>query len=375
MTPDDSESEALTQTNIGTDSVEVISQNTMRSFRRKNLYGRVEEMETTEFMLNLQKELMKHREVAESTAHAYIKSLYALNNKKPFKNLTFLKKTDEINERIASYAESTQRALLATLTSVLSMYKEKAGYKKVYQHYHDKMMDRVEEKRAEGDVIKEKNPKQTANWVSWDDIESRKAELRGGLAPENKRTIEASEYEKLLQFVVLSLYTEVRPRRNQDYLDMYIVKKWNDKMPTDKNYLDVATKRLIFNKYKTSRKYGAQTEDIPEPLWKTLELYFKYHPLWKGVAKRKAEPVKLLVSADGTPLTAVNAITRLLNKVFGKKVGSSMIRHIFLTDKYKDTLEEMKRDADAMGHSTSQQKEYVLTNQIVEPHSSAQNES
>jgi hypothetical protein len=47
--------------------------------------------------------------------------------------------------------------------------------------------------------------------------------------------------------------------------------------------------------------------------------------------------------------------------VFGKKVGSSMIRHIFLTDKYKDTLEEMKKDSEAMGHSVAQQKDYVRT--------------
>jgi len=92
-------------------------------------------------------------------------------------------------------------------------------------------------------------------------------------------------------------------------------------------------------------------------------LFFKYHPLWKGDAKRKTDPIKLLVLADGTPMTAVNAITRLLNKVFDKKVGSSMLRHIFLTDKYKDTLEEMKKDSVAMGHSTSQQRDYVLANQ------------
>lgn len=332
-------------------------------------------METTEFMLNLEKELMKTRKVAESTAHAYIKSLYALNKKKPFKNLTFLKKVSEVESVIAEYAESTQRGLLATITSVLSMYKDKAGYKKVFQHYHDKMMERVEEKREEEKEGVVKTDKQTENWLSWDEIQSRKGELKGGLVPGNKRTVDATEYDKLLQYVVLSLYTEVQPRRNQDYLDMYIVKKWNDKMPKDKNYLDIAGKRFIYEKYKTSKKYKTQMEDIPPALWDTLQLFFKYHPLWKGDAKRKADPVKLLVAADGTPLTAVNAITRLLNKVFGKKVGSSMIRHIFLTDKYKDTLEDMKRDAEAMGHSTLQQREYVLANQKEVPPPSPQTAS
>jgi hypothetical protein len=66
------------------------------------------------------------------------------------------------------------------------------------------------------------------------------------------------------------------------------------------------------------------------------------------------------VGYDGKALTAVNVITRLLNKTFGKKVGSSMLRHIYLTDKYKNVLEEQKKDAEDMGHSTGEQKEYIV---------------
>jgi hypothetical protein len=68
--------------------------------------------------------------------------------------------------------------------------------------------------------------------------------------------------------------------------------------------------------------------------------------------------VKFLVSQSGEPLTAVNAITRLLNKVFGKKIGSSMLRHIYISDKYKDVMEEQQKDAANMGHSVELQREY-----------------
>jgi integrase len=323
-------------------------------------------MESTEYMLNLEKELMTVRKVAETTSRGYIKSLYALNKKKPFKNINFLKKTDDIDSVISEYAESTQRGLLATITSVLSLYKDKSGYKKLYQHYHDKMMQRVEDKREEEKEGGVKSKKQTENWLSWDTIQSRKNELKGGLVPDKKRSVDTDEYDKLLQYVVLALYTEVQPRRNQDYLDMYIVKKWNDKMPTDKNYLDIAGKRFIYNVYKTSKKYGTQIVEIPPALSETLQLFLKHHPLWKE-GKRKSDPVKLLVNADGTPITAVNAITRMLNKVFDKKIGSSMLRHVFLTDKYKDTLDEMKKDSDAMAHSGKQQRDYVLANQTTVP--------
>ena len=64
-----------------------------------------------------------------------------------------------------------------------------------------------------------------------------------------------------------------------------------------------------------------------------------------------------LVNADGSPLAAVNAITRILNKTLGKKVGSSMLRHIFLSSKYDIT--EMNKDANAMAHSVEEQKRYL----------------
>jgi integrase len=177
-----------------------------------------------------------------------------------------------------------------------------------------------------------------------------------------KKTITATEYDILMQFVILSLYTDIQPRRNQDYLDMYIVKKWNDKMPQHKNYLDMTTHKFIFCKYKTAKKHGVQTHDIPPPLMEAINAYLKYHPLWKGLAKRKTEPVKFLVAQDGAPMTAVNAITRILNRIFGKKLGSSMLRHIYLSDKYGDTLMEMKEDSEAMGHTVGQQKDYIKVN-------------
>jgi hypothetical protein len=53
----------------------------------------------------------------------------------------------------------------------------------------------------------------------------------------------------------------------------------------------------------------------------------------------------------------VNAITRILNRIFGRKVAASMLRHIYLSDKYD--IKEMKADADAMGHSLEEQKKYM----------------
>jgi len=72
---------------------------------------------------------------------------------------------------------------------------------------------------------------------------------------------------------------------------------------------------------------------------------------------------RLLVNNDGSSLPSVNSMTRLLNRALGKNIGSSMLRHIYLTSKYKDVKNEMKDDAKDMAHSVSQQKDYVLEKQ------------
>jgi hypothetical protein len=317
-------------------------------------------METSDFMHQLERQLMDERKVAESTANAYIKTLYQLNNKAPFKNLAFLKNTEAIDAKLGSYAESTQRAILATIVSVLTPYKAKPTFKKVYQYFYDKMMNKNGDAKKSAEENKGvMTEKQKDNWISWEDIQKIKTEKKDAVDKfANNKTLTAGEYDTLLQYVILSLYTEVQPRRNQDYLDMYFVKKYNDKMENDKNYYDMATHKFIYNKYKTAKKWGTQTADVPESLQGVIATYLKHHPLYKGTAKRKNEAIKFLVNMDGTGITAVNAITRLLNRVFGKKVGSSMLRHIYISDKYKDVMEEQEKDAEAMGHSVSQQRDY-----------------
>jgi integrase len=139
---------------------------------------------------------------------------------------------------------------------------------------------------------------------------------------------------------------------------MYVVGKYNDKMDNNKNYLDMATKRMIFNKYKTAKKYGQQIVDISEvpKLWDAITKYIKHSPTHKGKITKSTE-FRFLVYEDGSPLSAVNSITRILNKALNKKIGSSMLRHIFLSDKYD--IKDMKATAEEMGHSVNEALKYA----------------
>jgi len=307
-------------------------------------------MKTTDFMLNLKQRLVAERNIAESTAHQYLQTLYKLNGGKPFNNMAWAKKTEDVQAIIDTYAPSTQQSQYGTLASALSLFSDKPTYKKTYSHWREALVE-----ARKGADTNEKSEKQEENWLSWEEVEKKKSGLKEEISslPLTKK-LTASQYEKLLNFVIVSLYTDIVPRRNQDYLDMYVVKKLGKEYPKDKNYYEISGKRFVFNKYKTSKTYGEQVIEIPESLQQTLNTFIKYHPL------NKEKEYKLLVKGDGAVLNTVNAITRVLNRVFERNIGSSMLRHIYLTSKYGAQLDDMKEVARGMGHSVEQQRNYIV---------------
>jgi hypothetical protein len=311
-------------------------------------------MKVSEFMLQLQKKLMEERKVAESTATQYLQTLFKLNGSKPFNNLAWAKKYEAVQAIIDTYAKSTQGNQYMVLSSALSLFNDKATYKGAYSHWRDKMMEARKERDAVPDG--QKTDTQEENWLTWEEVDKKKSGLSEEISsyPLTK-AITPGQFDKLLQFTVLSLYTDIQPRRNQDYLDMFVVKKLGKDYDKTKNYYDLATHRFIFNKYKTAKKWGEQVENVPEPLQKTIATYLAHHPL----AKSKAKEYKFLVKHDGSGLNTVNSITRILNRIFGKKVGSSMLRHIYLSSKYGAVTAEMEKDAAAMGHTLGVQREYI----------------
>jgi hypothetical protein len=320
---------------------------------------------SNEFMLNLHKRLTEKtygdppKNLSETTASAYIKTMAILNGKAPFKNLTFLKKTDEIMKKVGEYAESTQKTLLASITSVLSLEKDKAGYKKAYKFYYDKMMEKSKTAKVEGGSV-EATEKQTENWLTWEDVVKKLGELKEQTEAFSKvKHLSPSQFHTLLSYLILSLYVYVPPRRNQDYLGMSVfkaLKKDNlDELPKDKNYLIVlkgVPTEFVFNVYKTSKTYGQQKVPIPETLRGVINVYLAH-------LGDKAKTFQLLrVGSSRENMEQANGITRVLNKVFGKKVGSSMLRHIYLSSKYN--IAEMSKDAEDMGHSLEEQKAYMV---------------
>lgn len=290
------------------------------------------------FMTSLY-ETLKAKGLAESTVKQYLRNLVSLNGKKPFDSLKFLQKKKEVDAMLIPYAWNTRKNMLVTIISVLAPHKDERGFKKVYKEYYEDAMAMTKKPNDHS-----KSETQEKNWIEWKDVEDAMSQLRAIAKPTFNDT-----FKRLL----LALYTEIPPRRNQDYFLMYVVPKITDDLPTDKNYYSPKQKLFVFNKYKTEKKYGQQRVDVPEGLQKELSHYLSQHPL----SKEKQYP--LLVTKDGEPLNAPNTITRALNSIFGKRVGASMLRHVYLTHKYGNVLEEQQEDSRVMAHSLNTQKEYI----------------
>jgi len=247
--------------------------------------------------------------------------------------------------------------------------------KKLYDRYYPSL----EAINKDLKTSNEKTPKETDNWLSQEEIKSKFTELKTIFTELNEtksKKITEAQYNKLLDLVVLGLYVLQRPRRNMDYQDMTVTtlkvktpkkaavavpsedtSKDEPKTKTMSNVLNLADNMFEFNNYKTKGCYLQQTESLDLELRQIIDLYLKYHPLAKEMKK---EAVPFIVSFDGKPFTNNNDFTRLLYKIFGKKIGVSMLRKIFLTDKYKDVADEMKKDAASMATSVSTIEDHYI---------------
>lgn len=275
--------------------------------------------------------------ISDSTKSLYKRNLMRLNNDKEFKSLKFLKKYKEVLEKLKDKPVNTQKSYIISIVSALKT----AGDEKLLAIYHPFMMG------LNKTVIENtgKSEKQEENWLTYDEVLDVQKHLQKVLP---KSFTKPADYDRLLDLMVVSLYTLMPPRRSQDYIKMLVSKPEKD---ADKsNYMEDG--KFVFNIYKTAKTYGSQTEVIPEALQKVINVYMEHH---NGIPE-------FLIKKNGVPMKLSSEITHRLNRIFGRKLSTSMLRNIYLTSKYAGMMNEMKDDAKAMGTSTNvAQHNYIKT--------------
>lgn len=281
--------------------------------------------------------IFKCKDLSSSSIETYKTKFKKLNDDKPIRNINFILEMDKIKEKIAHLKPNTQRTYYIAICSVLKcLINDKQAnkkivniynqYSKILDEYNLKLKDQTNKTETEGE-----------NWISQDNLK----EIYDNLKLKHRENPRAFQ-----DYLILSLYYLIPPRRNKDYVLLKVIANYNDKLPNDYNYIDMKNKKFYFNNYKTAKKYNQQVVDIPNELFNIISEYIK-------TLKIKFNDYLLYDINSNNPLNSNNAMTLLLNKIFKKKISSSMLRKLYLTNKYGDQAKELKNDVANMGTSIS----------------------
>lgn len=284
------------------------------------------------------------KDLSTSSIATYKTKLIKLNDNKPVRNLNFLLEMDKIRNKVKDLKPNTQRTYYIAIASILKCYitnnKNNKKFQNLYNDY-SKILDNY------NNVLRDQTDKtdsENNNWMTKENITDLYNEMK-----KNYKDNEQSQQN----FLVLSLYYLNAPRRNKDYSILKVVNNYNDKLDNQYNYVDLNKKEFIFNNYKTSKKYNQQRVEIPSELMNIILEYIKDFKI-----KNNDFLIKDLKKDE--PINISNGMTVLLNKIFKKKVGSSMLRKIYLTSKYGDQAKELKEDVKNMATSViTAQNNYI----------------
>ena len=207
-----------------------------------------------------------------------------------------------------------------------------------------------------------KSDKQKANWTNFEEIEKVRNMLQKEVHNAKIKTkvqtgrITPADRKLYQDYLLVSLYTLLPPVR-LDYGNMELVtNKEYEKLGDEKefhNYLVMNGRKAFFsmNEYKTSHKYGEKKIDIPPKLLSIIRSYMKINDTGFLLIDNRKKQL--------TPNGITKHLTRIFHNHIGKKISAQMIRHIYLSTKYESVAEEMKKDADIMGHGEGMQKKYI----------------
>ena len=312
--------------------------------------------------MSLSQSINDSRNIKENSLRAYMISLKKMHEKldtdadfDSIDNWLCGKNIEKIINLLSEMKITTRKNYIAAIIVALTTDKDK--YEDALKEYREYLSIIVEEynKQLKSQT---KSQKQEENWASMDKLKEivsgYKKEIRK-LDLANKEIWSNKEFNLYQLYLVGLLYTELPPVR-LDYSNMMLITEADYKKlkQKDKNYLVLVSrnkKYFSLGSYKTEDKYGVHIIEIPPVINSVINKWLSHNTTGY-----------FLVNTQRNILSD-NGLTKLLNKVFaatGKKISSTMIRHIYLSGKYDANQAEMEKDAAAMLHSVgTQQGVYV----------------
>ena len=293
-----------------------------------------------------------HREFLPNTKYAQdLKWLY--NNSS--KLLEKLKKIENIN---------TQRNMLAA--SLVGLDLLQATKKRIGFVAQIGVLNKKKDEQARSGVMTEK---QASKFVDWKTILKLRALLTRTVRLGkyyNRKVLSKMEFQATQQNLVLHLYTQLPPVRNDWSAVKFLTEQqWEElsneeKTTTNNLVLARGGYRVYWADYKTRKTHGVIQQIIPKVLQTLLKKHIKY------LKMHYPDSNNLLLTQTGTPLSR-NGLTKFLQRLFykhfRKKISTSALRSIFLTHKFdKNVLEEQRTIAKQMHHTPAVARDFYVKN-------------
>ena len=307
-------------------------------------------------MVNIEEYLRQNKpEISDSTVSAYTVNLEKLHDRlhgtRSFEDLEWLKDSAAVLESLQKHCVSylTQRNYLNVVVVILLNRDGFQAALHTYQAHRDKFNDQYMEIQQ----TKEPSAKQAQNWVPLSDIRELIDEYdEHAKLLRNHADINLKDKVAMQDRFMLHFWTTY-PMRNDLHNTRVITKRvFNalDQVDKDnKNYIIVGKEVVLsIGNYKTRKKYGVKKIPIEEkPVLKAMKQWLSVSP--------NSEYILVNVK-DGTPMSSLHItqnLTRIFKKHFNKSVGSTLLRHIVLTEKFGKQLQDMELMADMMAHTVS----------------------
>jgi len=318
------------------------------------------------------KELIKKRGIGEATQKVYAKRLEELLdnlNDKKHDSLDILKDTDKVFAYIDKFKygkkKSFLNACLAGLSpeSKMSVPPENLDLYKIYG-IQIQNINKYERKLNEQQI---KTKRQEAKWTTMAELEKIRDDY-GNLLKKKKYNSASKEFKEfsdrslMLKYVIASLYTMLPPRRleygNMKRINEHEYFALSNATRENNNYCVVKNKNRKYFSFGDVKVPDPDNRivkiDIPKKLNNIINMWFNI-----------TDSESFLITSHGMDMTSNSLSTFIRHYVFpneGGGAGASMIRHIFLSEKYEGEkgLQEKKELATQMNHTVGTQELYYI---------------
>lgn len=301
------------------------------------------------------------RDLKESTVKIYVKNIKNISrllseDDEEQGGVEWLKDVEAVKQKIEdlNYNDTTKRNYYNAIIIYLQSISEDGENTDMISKY-TKIRDEINKIYEESNASSVWSDKQLKNLITAEEFYGMIAdigrELRARQLKNKKKSkgkITESDRSLLQIYTILNIHREI-PLRN-DLAGMVVIqqKDFEQMDEEDKkvgNFL-VEGKGIMFmslNDYKTSRKYGSLKIMLNQNLRRIVRFHLHF-----------SINEHLLVRADGKPMSKnllSQVILREFKKRTGKNISTTMLRKVYLTEKYGTFKEELEKDNNNMAHS------------------------